>query len=121
MSWYFGLHACHPHQFLLNYNTRSPWQLHKLSQPAKPITVHHLGPCKWQPPCLPFVLALVMHWYQYHGCPPCMCVVSLYKRASPPSPLLTFWLNVTPVTSRSRTRHLTWTLARLSVYSPFTR
>ena len=121
MSWYFGLHARRPHQFLLNYNTWSPWRLHKLSQPAKPITVHHFGPCKWQPPWPPFASALVTDWYQYHGCPPRMRMVSLYKRASPPSPWLTFWLNMTPVTSRSRTRHLTRTLTRLLVYSPFTR
>ena len=89
---------------------------HKLSQPAKPITVCHFGPCKWQPPWLPFASVLVTNW-----CLPHMHVVSLYKRASSPSPWLTFWLNMTPVTSRSRTRHLTWTLARLSVYSPFTR
>ena len=53
-------------------------------------------------------------------CPPGMHMVPLYKRASSPSPWLTFWLNVTQVTSRSRTRHLTQTLTRLSVYSPFT-
>ena len=107
--------------FHLNNNTRSSWWPHKLSQPAKQITVCHCGPCKWQPPWLPFALALVTDWYQHHGYLPRMRVVPIYKRASPPSPLLTFWLNVTPVTSRSRTRHLTWTLARLSVYSPFTR
>ena len=117
----YGLHAYRPHQFLLNYITRSPWWLHKLSQPAKPITVSHFGPCTWQPPRLPFALALVADWYQYHGCPPCMRMVSLYKRASPPSPWLTFWLNVTQVTSRSSTGHLTQTFTRLLVYSPFTR
>ena len=90
MSWYFRLHARRPHHFLLNYNMWLPWRLHKWSQPAKPITVHHFGPCKWQPPWPQFASALVTDWYQYHGWPPCMRAVSLYKRASPPSPWLTF-------------------------------
>ena len=90
--------------FLLNYITRLPWQPHKLLLPnCSPC----LGPCKWQPPRLPFELALVTNWYQYPGCPPCMCVVPLYKRAGSPDPLLTFWLNVILVTSRSKTRNLT--------------
>ena len=41
-----------------------------------------------------------------------------YKRAGSPNPLLTFWLGMTQVTSRSR--HLSQTLARWLVHSTLT-
>ena len=97
-----------------NYIPRSPLQPHKLLLPNhNPCT----GPCKWQPPRPPFASALVTDWYQYSGCSPCMRVAPLYKRADSPGPLLTFWLNVIPVTSRSKTRNLTLTLTRLLVHT----
>ena len=99
----YGLHAGCPHHFSFKYNMRSLWQPHKLSLPTTPITDCNLALCKLQPPQLPFASALVMDWFQCYGCPPCMHVVPLYKRARPPSPWLTFWLNVTPVTLESRT------------------
>ena len=90
--------------FLLNYITQLPWRPHKLLLPnCSPC----LGPCKWQPPWPPFALALVTDWYQYPGCPPRMHMAPLYKRAGLPDPLLTFWLNMIPVTSRSKARNLT--------------
>ena len=55
------------------------------------------------------------------GVPPHMHVVPLYKRAGLPSPWLIFWLNVIQATSRSKTRSLTLTLARLSIHSTHTR
>ena len=110
----YGLHTCWPHHFSLNYITWSPWQPHKLLLPNYSPC---LGPCKWQPPRLPFASALVTDWYQYSGCLPHMCMVPLYKRAGLPGPWLTFWLNVIPVTSRCKTRNLTLTLVRLSVHS----
>ena len=54
------------------------------------------------------------------GAPPYMRVAPLYKSAGLPSPWLTFWLNVIQATSRSKTRSLTPTLARLSVHSTHT-
>ena len=50
----------------INYITRLLWWPHKLLlSNYSPC----LGSCKWQPPRLPFALALVMDWYQYSGCP----------------------------------------------------
>ena len=100
-----------------NYIPWLPWQLHKLLLPNhSPCT----GPCKWQPPRLPFASALVTDRYQYSGCSPHMRVAPLHKRAGLPGPLLTFWLNMIPVTSRSKTRNLTLTLAKLSVHMTYT-
>ena len=90
--------------FLLNYIMQLPWRLHKFLLPNCSLC---LSPCKWQPPWPPFASALVTDWYQYPGCPPHMHVAPLYKRAGSPDPLLTFWLNVIPVTSRSKARNLT--------------
>ena len=103
---------------LLNYITWSPWRPHKLLLPNYTPSP---GPCKWQPPQSPFAPALVTDWYHYHGCLPHMHVAPLYKRASPPNPCLTFWLNLTSVTCRYRTWHLTRTLARLSLHLLHTR
>ena len=54
-------------------------------------------------PWSPFASTLVTDWSQCHRCLPHMHMVPLYKRACPPSPLLIFWLDVTPVTSESGT------------------
>ena len=103
MSWCLRATCSLAPPFLLNYTTQSPWWLHKLLLPnCSPC----LGPCKWQPPWLPFASALVTDWYQYLGCPPYMRMAPLYKRAGSPSPWLTFWLNMISVTSRSKTRNL---------------
>ena len=105
----YGLHACCSHLFSLNCNMRSPWWPHTLFWLSKPVTAQCPGLCKWWPPWPPFSSALVTGWYQCHWCLPCKHVAPLYKRAGSPSPLLTFWLNLTQVTSRSKTRHLTQT------------
>ena len=85
--------------FSPNYITQLPWRPHKLLPPNHSPC---LGPCKLQPPRPPFASALVTDWYQYSRCSPRMRVAPLYKRAGLPGPLLTFWLNMTPVTSRSK-------------------
>ena len=97
-----------------NYNTRSLWWPYKLLWPNNS---PQLCSCKWLPPWSPFASALVTDWHQYFGCPLHMHVAPLYKRAGSPSPWLTFWLNVTSGTSRSKVRNLNLTLARLSVHS----
>ena len=104
--------------YLPNYFTQLLWRPHKLLLPNHSPC---LGPCKWQPPWLPFALALVTDWYQYSGCLSCMRMAPVYKRAGSPGPLLTFWLNVTLVTSRYKTRNLTLTLARPSVHLTHSR
>ena len=97
-----------------NYNMWSLWQPHKLLWPNSSL---QLRSCKWPPLWSPFASPLVTDWHQSFRCPSRMCVVPLYKRAGLPSPWLTFWLNVTSGTSRSKVRNLTLTLARLLVHS----
>ena len=100
--------------FSLNYNTWLPCWLHTLFRLSNPITAQSPGICKWRPPWSPFSSALVMDWYQCYWCPPHMCVAPLYKRAGPPSPLLTFSLNMTKVTPHTNTHQ---TVGLLNIYS----
>ena len=103
----------------INYITWLLWRPYKLLLSNYGLC---LASCKWQPPWSPFASALVTDWYQYSGCPAMhACMAPLYKRAGLPSPWLTFWLNVTWGTSRSKARNLTLTLTRLSVHSTHTR